>query len=395
MADRFLSLAAYFSRRGGNSNGLTAGEMPPRPVGNVVWVRALRPEQLSALTSLEQQLQADGDQISLVVTLPSGHDNALKAPEGRAEVGRFLAHWKPDLVLWLESDLDPATFFELSQSKIDCMLISATNDALRPTSAGWVPGVGRSMLRQFVSIMTINDDVRMAFGRHGVDPKKIETLGVLEGAPTPLSHFEDERQDFAQRLGARTVWLAADAGIDEITQIAAAHHEACRRAHRLLLVVALRDASQGVAAAEKLRNAGFTVALRTADEDVTDATQVYVADTEGELGLWYRLAPITYLGGSLSGGPCRDPFEPATLGSAVLHGPDVTPFEGQIERLAAAQACVSLKTFAELGKTVERLLSPDKTAQIVHAAWDVTSRGADVTNRLAEAIVAQLDDMGA
>jgi 3-deoxy-D-manno-octulosonic-acid transferase len=77
-----------------------------------------------------------------------------------------------------------------------------------------------------------------------------------------------------------------------------------------------------------------------------------------------------------------------------LHGPDVAPYEGQIERLAAAQACVSLKTFAELGKTVERLLSPDKTAQIVHAAWDVTSRGADVTNRLAEAIVAQLDEIG-
>ena len=395
MADRFLSLAAFFSRRGGNGNSLTAGEMPQRPLGVVIWVRALRPEHLNALTSLEEQLRADGDQISLVVTLPTDYEDTFKTPEGRAEIGMFLAHWKPDLVLWIEADLDPATFFELSQSNIQCMLISATKDALRPTSSGWLPGVGRSMLRQFASIMTVDEDVQMLFGRNGVDPKKLETLGVLEGAPTPLSHFEDERQDFAQRLGARTVWLAAAAGIDEIAPIAVAHHTASRRAHRLLLIVALRDASQGAEAAEKLQNEGFTVALRSADEDVTESTQVYIADTEGELGLWYRLAPITYLGGSLSGGPCRDPFEPATLGSAVLHGPNVSPFERQIERLALAQACISLKTFSELGKTVERLLSPDKTAQIVHAAWDVTSRGADVTNRLAEAIVAHLDEIGA
>ena len=212
MADRFLSLAAFFSRSGSDGNVLSAGEMPPRPGGTVIWVRALRPDHLSALASLEHQLQADGDQISLVVTLPDGHDHAFRTPQGRADVGTFLTHWKPDLVLWLEADLDPATFFELSQSNIDCMLISATRDALRPSSIGWVPGIGRSMLRQFVSVMTIDEGVRAALARNGVDPKKMETLGVLEGAPTPLSHFEDERQDFAQRLGARTVWLAADAG---------------------------------------------------------------------------------------------------------------------------------------------------------------------------------------
>ena len=391
MADRSLSLAAFFSRRSKDRDVSDATGLSPRPNGQVIWVRALRADQISALDSLEQQLQADGDAVSLIVTCPFATGSIIKTPEGRTDVGAFLAHWKPDLVMWLEADLDPVSFLELAERKIPCMLISATKNALRPASKSWVPGVGRAMFNQCHAIMTADDDVRGLFVRAGADPDRVQTLGPLESAPTPLSHFEDERQDLAKTLGSRSIWLAADSPLSEIAEIAKAHHMASRRAHRLLLIVALRDPDDGMQAVEILRRAGFNVALRTADEEPNDATQVYVADTEVELGLWYRIAPITYLGGTLSGGPCRDPFEPATLGSAVLHGPDVGPFIGQIERLAAADACVSLSSFDALGKTVERLLSPDKTAQLVHAAWDVTSRGADVTNRLAEAIMAELD----
>ena len=391
MADRSLSLAAFFSRRGQGGGDGKLDNLPPRAAGQLIWVRALRADQLSALQSLEEQLRADGDDISLLVTFPYAVGTHMQSPEGRVQVGLFLAHWKPDLVLWLEEDLDPASFYELAQSQTPCMLVAATKNAMRPVTKGWVPGVGRAMLKQCAAILTQDENVRNALVRSGVNPAKTHVLGPLESAPIPLPHFEDERQDMAKCLGARTVWLAAAATIDEIDQIAQAHHMASRRAHRLMLIVALEDSSQGINAAERLRAFGFEVALRTADEEPTAATQVYVADTDGELGLWYRIAPITYLGGSLSGGPCRDPFEPATLGSAVLHGPDVTPFEHQIDRLAAANACVSVASFDELGKTVERLLSPDKTAQLVHAAWDVTSRGADVTNRLAEAIMTELD----
>jgi len=107
------------------------------------------------------------------------------------------------------------------------------------------------------------------------------------------------------------------------------------------------------------------------------------------------MSPITYLGGTLTGGPCRNPYEAATLGSAVLHGPDIAPYQGQVRRLGEANACVSLKSPDDLGDQVERLLAPDKTALIVHAAWEVTSRGAEVTARVAEAILAQLDEIGA
>lgn len=394
MAEKSLTLAAFFSRRSRNKDTPLPQGLPPRPEGQVVWVRALRADQIGALNNLQDQLQVDGDAIRLIVTFPYAVGDFAKSPVGKAAVSRFLDHWQPDLVLWIEEDLDPTTFYELAQRSIPCMLIGATKQALRPVAKGWVPGVGRAMLKQCVAIMTQDESVAASLIRAGAGRDKVQALGPLEGAPTPLPHFEDERHDMAKCIGARTAWLAAAVPMVEIENLAEAHQIASRRAHRLLLIVALNNADRGVQAAERLRTAGLNVALRSADEEPSDATQVYVADTEGELGLWYRIAPITYLGGSLSGGPCRDPFEPATLGSAVLHGPDVGPHASQIARLAAADACVTVDSFDMLGKTVERLLSPDKTAQLVHAAWDVTSRGADMTNRLAETIVTELDRVG-
>jgi 3-deoxy-D-manno-octulosonic-acid transferase len=346
---------------------------------------------MDALHDLQLRLQADGDLIYLIVTTPQEGDSAAVTPVTRAQVRAFLEHWKPDLSLWIAPKLDATTLYELGQADIPCLLIGATHETVRASGKTWVPGVMRGMLRQFAKIMTTGEDANTALIRSGAEREKLEILGPLESAPAALPHFENERQEIANTLGSRSIWFAVDADISEIPRIAKAHHQASRRAHRLLLIVSLRDPAEGIAAAEALREAGFSVARRSADEEPDEATQVYVADTEGELGLWYRVAPITYLGGSLTGSPCRDPFEAATLGSAVLHGRYVHPFAAQIARLDAANACVALGSFTELGSTVETLLSPDKAALIVHAAWDVTSRGAEVTNRLAELIFEQLD----
>jgi len=224
--------------------------------------------------------------------------------------------------------------------------------------------------------------------RDGLDPSVLVELDELN---VPCMLIEATKDV----LTPKPIWFAVDSDLDEADMLATAHQQASRRSHRLLLIVSLRDAEKGDEMAQRLRSRGFLVALRSADEEPDDATQVYVVDTEGELGLWYRLAPITYLGGTLSGGPCRNPYEAATLGSALLHGPDITPYQGQARRLGEANACVALNAPADLGNAVERLLAPDKTALIVHGAWEVTSRGAEVTTRVAEAILAQLDAIGA
>ncbi|MEM6896072.1 MAG: 3-deoxy-D-manno-octulosonic acid transferase, partial [Pseudomonadota bacterium] len=117
-------------------------------------------------------------------------------------------------------------------------------------------------------------------------------------------------------------------------------------------------------------------------DEIDSEDQVLIADLPDEYGLWYRLAPLCYLGGTFMGLPNRNPFEPAALGSAVLHGPHPCFFAPNFDALSAAGASRVLQVPEELGPALVSLSAPDQCAQLAHAAWDVSSQGAEVTDRV-------------
>ena len=232
-----------------------------------------------------------------------------------------------------------------------------------------------------------------ALRRLGGAAAPIETAGRLEEGSAALACNEAERESMAHVLRVRPVWLAVALPEAEIAAVADAHRAALRLAHRLLLIVVPDDPAQGPALAARLAEGeGWTVALRSADQEIDEETEVYVADTEGELGLWYRLAPITYLGGSMTGAGClRPPYEPAALGSAIIHGPRTGLHAGAFASLAEARAVREIRAASDLGEAVGDLLSPDRAALLAHNAWAVSSSGAEVTGRVAHLLLQALD----
>jgi 3-deoxy-D-manno-octulosonic-acid transferase len=129
------------------------------------------------------------------------------------------------------------------------------------------------------------------------------------------------------------------------------------------------------------------VAERADGAEPEDSTQVYLADGTSEMGLWLRLAPLVLLGGTLPGGAGgRNPYEAAALGSALLRGPVLAPHAEAWARLDAAGATRAVQNGAELGRAVDSLLAPDRVATMAHAGWDVATRGAEVSNRIADLI---------
>ena len=163
---------------------------------------------------------------------------------------------------------------------------------------------------------------------------------------------------------------------------------------RLLLVVVPDQPAEGAEWADRLREGGFNVALRSRDEASGTEVQIYIADTKGEMGLWYRLAPISFLGRSLGPGGGVNPYEAAALGSAIVHGPRVENFRQAYARLTAANASRRVRNAEELGDAIEQLLSPDKAATIAHEAWNISSSGAEVTDKVKDLIFTALEDRG-
>lgn len=394
---RSLSIAAYLANLGVSDRNFGSGDHPPRPSGTIIWARCSAPDQLTVIETLGRKLAEDGDPIQIIATLHNWHksrsNRALPEPQGKESIRSFIAHWQPAMVMWMRGDLDLVLIDEIRSAGIASILIDANGEGMDNVAGGWVPGAMRSVLAEFEAILAIDRPAAERLIKAGAPPDTVLVAGAMEDSDPALPCDETERQELATAIGTRPVWLAAAASLNEWPDLCLAHQDASRRAHRLLLIIVPADPREAESFADMMRSQNLHVTLRSEEPDPEEPTQVYVVDTEEELGLWYRVAPITYLGGSLHGGGCRDPFEATALGSAVLYGPQVAPFQKHAARLNAAGASRLIRSSNDLGVVVESLLSPDKTAEMAHAAWDVTSRGADVTNRVAAYIQTRLEEL--
>ncbi len=277
------------------------------------------------------------------------------------------------------------------------LLVDAAAPALAADGLAWLPGAARALTASFDHALALDAAAAQRLRRLGLPPDRIEVTGALDTLPPVLACNDRERRDLAQTLGARPVWLAAGLVLPELAAVIAAHRHAVRGAHRLLLIAVPRQPEDLPVMAAALRDTGLTVALRADGDEPNEPVQVYLADSLAELGLWYRLAPVTFAGSTLpgSGGGSRPPTEVAALGSALIHGPETAPHAAAYQRLARAGAARVVRNGADLGKTVEALLAPDRAAAMAHAAWEVTTEGVEVANRLADLIRATLERVSA
>ncbi|MEM1236004.1 MAG: glycosyltransferase N-terminal domain-containing protein [Pseudomonadota bacterium] len=372
---------------------------PHRPPGQLVWFQVPHEGELGPVEELAQRLlNADPDLAVLITapTLPAGPHrgtvNYVPLPsDKRTEVQAFLNHWEPDICVWTRGELQPTILADLEERNVPILLVDATTPDF-PSS--WLPWSGmrqKTMLRRFDRILAADDDAAAHLKSLGARPWSVEAIGSLEEGSVALSASETDRAELAEILATRPVWYAADLPLAELGIALDAHSNALRRAHRFLLVLGLAREADAPAAFEAATDAGYRVALRSATDDIDSEIQVLVADLPDEHGLWYRLAPLCYIGGTFSGEANRNPFEAAALGSAIVYGPRISRFRAHFERLRNASGARSLNLPTSLGSAISDLSAPDKSAAIAHAAWDVSSSGASVTDRVIGLIRDALD----
>ena len=362
---------------------------PPRPDGRLVWLHAPAPDCLRAMQELARRLDEE-DGVNVLLTSPEepvGPRDFIHQPpppDAPAETRAFLDHWRPEIAVCADGEIRPALMHEAIQRRLPMLMVAARQPYLLRDRDGWYPGLVRGLLPAFRNVLALDEPSARAFRKAGAPPGQVEIAGRMEEASAALPYLEAEREVLAKLLATRPVWLAAALPEMEETSIIAAHRAALRMAHRLLLIIVPQDPARAEALAKRLEEEeGWSVALRSAEQEPDAETEVYIADSASEYGLWYRLAPITYLGGSLLGAGCaRDPLEPAALGSAILYGPRPGDFGSIFGRLGAARAARAVGSGADLGDAVGDLLAPDKTARLAQAAWTVASDGAEVTERV-------------
>ena len=358
-----------------------------------IWVRCDEPTKLPLLLELEEALQAEGYPVWFEVTLPTAAGNSMAHPFRSKDVAAFLDELAPRLLLWLGGQLEPATLSVANSLRIPVIVADAGIAMLPRMGRGWFPGKTRALLSQLTYVLARTTESKDGLVRAGVQESRIIASGPLEETGSVLPYDEDHRHSLASHLGPRPMWLAACVEVAEIDFIKAAHKAAARRAHRLLCIVMPQEDPTKIA--ELFRDAGLVVTTELKGEIPGESTQVHVANGTEDGGLWFRLAPVTFIGGSLTTGARVDPFHAATVGSVVVHGHDLGPHSDHFEQLINANATAVCNSPDDLGEAISTLLSAERVAKYAQAGWDVTSHGAEVLNQLGESLKQTLDKQGA
>ncbi len=367
---------------------------PDRPAGRLIWIHAPTVESGASMVELARRvidedghpvlLTTPGDVVLQTGPLQTGMIRLGLPADTPAEAQAFLDHWRPEAIILAEGEVRPALVAAALERGVPLALVNGRAPGLPQGRSWWWPGLLRGVLAQVPIVWAIDEAGARAFRKAGCPAGAISVAGRMEEGSAVLPAVETDRLALAHLMGTRPVWLAAGVPEAEETAVIEAHRAGLRLAHRLLLILVPQDGARSGALVKRLReDEGWATACRAEDEEPDAETEVYVVDGAAEYGLWYRLAPITFLGGSLSGAGClRNPLEAAALGSAIIHGPRPGPHGSIFGRLGAALAARSVASSADLTEALGDLLSPDRAARLAQAAWSVASDGAEVTDRV-------------
>lgn len=320
-----------------------------RPAGRLVWMHAVGLGEVLALRGLiDAMLRHDPDLHFLVTStarssaqvmganLPPNTQHQYLPIDSSGFMARFLDHWRPDLSVWAEQELWPAAVVAAHKRGIPLALVNAriTDESLAKRQKA--RGLYRDLLSRF-ALITAQED-RSAVNLTALGAQGVTVTGSMKLAAPPLAADADALAAAEAAVAGRKVWVAASTHADDEAQVLGAHKLLWKADPARLLILVPRDISRVGKVASALHEAGLPFARRSLGREPQAEDAVWLADSYGELGLWYRLADTALIGGSFGSVGGHNPWEAASLGAAVLHGPDTRNFARDYQALDAKDA---------------------------------------------------------
>jgi 3-deoxy-D-manno-octulosonic-acid transferase len=354
----------------------------PRPDGPLIWLHAASVGESLTLLPLIGRLKIDHPGKNFLLTTGTVTSAALMAerlPAGVIHqyipidrmvcVQRFLGHWKPDLVLWSESDFWPNFITETASHSIPIILINGRISPKSFTRWQCFPGFIRNILKCF----------SLCLGQTKADTARLKKLGApmadcvgnLKFAVEPLPVNETDLTTLANNIGTRPTWFSASTHPGEENLLWGVHQRLQKKHPNLLTMIAPRHPERGNRIASHLKKLGARTAQRSKNEPITLYTNVYLVDTMGEMGIFFRLCKLVFMGKSFVNKGGQNPLEAAKLKCTILHGPHMWNFQEMKEQLFQSGGTVEVADEAALADALSDLFkNPDKASKIAQNAYD-------------------------
>lgn len=359
-------------------------EDPPQPAALIKALLARRPGLRFAFSGAP--LPSDHLPAGLrSVALPPCHDPAV--------AHEAIQTLRPRVALILGDQLPASLISVMAEQRLPVILCEARLVAYTRRGS-WRGAVNRGLIGKITRILAPDPTAAAAARQLGAAPDRVELTGPITETRPPLAANEAERRALAQILAGRHTLLAACPTLPEAKAVLAAHQAALHHNHRALLILAGLSEEILPQIRAEVEALGLAAVLRSDDEDPSPDDHVLIAEDTQEMGLWYRLAPVSFMGGTLLPGPGlapRHPFEPAALGSAIIHGPIAGPHGPEWVQLDGASAARLVTDAAGLTRAVTDLSAADQAAMLAGNAWSVSTGGAAVLGRIADTVIEAME----
>ena len=350
----------------------------PRPVGKLIWLHAASVGEAQSVLTLAHALLLQQPAAQLLITTGTVTSAALIAAQALPRtqhqfiqvdtvfaVRRFLSHWQPDVVLWVESEFWPQLLWQIRDRTIPALLINARIS--ESTAKNWrrLPRTICSILATFSAIYagSAGDAQRL----RSLGAAHVRDAGNLKYDAQPLPCNDTQLRALREQIGARPVWLAASTHANEEEMIADVHTALLQQFPTLLTILVPRHAVRGDAIAAAIRVRTIALSQRSKNGPLAVDTGIYLADTMGELGLFFRASTIVFLGGSLIPHGGHNPLEPARLGCAVISGSHTHNFAEIMQQMLQVNAIQVVRNTEDLKQHLAQLLANPTQQQLLGA----------------------------
>ena len=371
-----------------------------RPPGALIWIHGASVGESLSVVPLVERLGARRPDLNFIVTtgtVTSANLMAERLPERAFHqyipldhpdfVSNFLDHWRPDAAIFVESEFWPNLILG-AREKVP--FLTLVNGRISPRSfEDWKrqPNSIKYILSSFDAI--IAQDYQNAQRLTTLSGGVVGMFGNLKNAAPPLPADDKEITRLKGKIGNRPFWLAASTHPGEEDIVLNAHQILQRDYADIFTIIAPRHPARGAEICALAEERSLQVAQRSESEAITSETEIYVADTLGELGVFYRLSDIAFVGGGITPKGGHNPLEPARLGAAILHGPHTFNFVETYGEMRAAGGAALVRNERELATAIRRLWHDAKTREtMVDAARCAAENNAEkILNDICDALL--------
>ena len=358
-----------------------------------IWLHAASAADVSASLALyERLLQQDdfdiilscGDDVMLEHLGIAGDDYFGRIPE-QWTAQKLVRDHTPKTLIWIGDKINANTILAVRTKLNQMFLANITADAVPQRRIKFIPMPLERALRSFTDVFCADAKAAARLHMLNIPDECIHPVGRLQSQTSvpPLLGDPDEFND----LKGRPMWSAVSVQRDELAAVMNAHRLIMRESHRSLLLLSPASANDEDHFWRTCQEYGLTTARRLNDDMPESRTQVFLADSNDEMARWLSLSPVAFLGGSLViGGKGSNPLPAASLGCAILYGPNIKNHLNAYSNLAGVGAARIIQDGHSLASAVLQSSAPEQAAKMGCAAWEFVTRGAEAT----EAIYATL-----